>query len=742
MKTKSVNLTMFIACLCCFIMALSIVGTNADNLRSTMQSEYHLSFYNDGWMSEGKAVATGTTIDTNNNELTITNTIFPEELGENVMFFSNERQPVAVYADDELLFSYGMGSYPHKLSATNHIPVRLPEKGHDYTVKVTFRTQNGQCTIPTFRVGSLNDVILLMFTHDIMTFASIPILALVSIMLMIVSILMYKEHISEPRVFGLTMFYLIAVCWSIYDTEIVCLLNIDMELITTITHYMLLMMPLPMHFFLRKSCAHYELKYAGAIHSLILANFFVQTALFLLNICSLHDMLTATQVLIFGCMFYGAIAATIDYRTKPSVQGMVLAGNLYVCSAMGIGTILAYWLSSGTVLYHTFFQLTLYIFMIGNLTVIMLSLGEYKYDLRLSSFLSEVDQITGIGNRKAFDKKLNAVYKNTEKYPNPTLVFMDINGLKYTNDTYGHEAGDALLITAAKCISRSFEGQGTAYRIGGDEFAVICDNTSHSLVTCYRQMDTFVSEYNVSSDVPLSIARGSSPVMSDNRQRLTMSDWKMLADKAMYEDKAINRRGHMSENARDYLEIISSFVNAVDAKDTYTANHSSRVAQMTDYICQLIGMSDTQMNQIHIAASLHDIGKIAVPDSILLKDSGLTDEERKTMQTHPVRGEQIMKATPAFYDVSKMIRHHHERYDGSGYPDGLAGTDIPLGSRIIAIADSIDAMTSTRSYRKALSIDICRSEIEKNLGTMYDKAIASLVLENWEGIEEIISKSE
>ena len=145
------------------------------------------------------------------------------------------------------------------------------------------------------------------------------------------------------------------------------------------------------------------------------------------------------------------------------------------------------------------------------------------------------------------------------------------------------------------------------------------------------------------------------------------------------------------------------------------------------------------MEDIHSAAEMHDIGKIAISESILLKPGRLTDLEYNNMKQHPVIGASIVAHAESMTEIAQIIRHHHERYDGKGYPDRLSGEEIPIGSRIIAIADSIDAMTSKRCYRDALPIDTCFEEIKKNLGIMYDAAIGKIVMDNWDEVTALLT---
>lgn len=189
---------------------------------------------------------------------------------------------------------------------------------------------------------------------------------------------------------------------------------------------------------------------------------------------------------------------------------------------------------------------------------------------------------------------------------------------------------------------------------------------------------------------------------------------------------------HAAAHLLQYHDLIESIVSALDARDTYTASHSNRVADMVLVLAAALWLDPDETALIHIAAHLHDIGKIAVPDAVLRKTGPLTADEWQEMRRHPVTGYNILRRVADFQDIAVLVLHHHERWDGRGYPDGLSGTDIPLGSRIIAVADSIDAMMSSRSYRAAMTGAACRCEIEKNSGIMYDPRVASAALAHWD----------
>ncbi|WP_102401859.1 HD-GYP domain-containing protein [Haloimpatiens massiliensis] len=184
-----------------------------------------------------------------------------------------------------------------------------------------------------------------------------------------------------------------------------------------------------------------------------------------------------------------------------------------------------------------------------------------------------------------------------------------------------------------------------------------------------------------------------------------------------------------------YHDIIESLVAALEAKDNYTRGHSDRVAHMSYELAKKIGIRGVELENIHIAGHLHDIGKIGVPDTILNKNTKLLPHEWQYIKMHPEIGFNILNKSNKLKNISKIVLYHHERWDGKGYPKGIGGTDIPLGSRVIAVCDSIDAMTSDRPYRKAMSFEACIDEIINNKGIMFDPVIAQYVEDNIQIIE-------
>ena len=193
-----------------------------------------------------------------------------------------------------------------------------------------------------------------------------------------------------------------------------------------------------------------------------------------------------------------------------------------------------------------------------------------------------------------------------------------------------------------------------------------------------------------------------------------------------------------------YLETIETLRFTVEAKDTYTRGHSDRVSAYSVLIGKYLNLSEEDLHLLKIGGLFHDIGKIGIPDSILLKTDKLTDDEYSEIKNHPTIGAHILSNATIFEKAIPIVKHHHERYDGRGYPSKLAGENIPYLARIAAVADSFDAMTSRRTYRDSLSIDVVKEEIKKNKGTQFDPNIADVFLDilnnHYDEIEEIRSK--
>ena len=219
--------------------------------------------------------------------------------------------------------------------------------------------------------------------------------------------------------------------------------------------------------------------------------------------------------------------------------------------------------------------------------------------------------------------------------------------------------------------------------------------------------------------------------------------------KSIKQMREIQRINEELSDAKDqlekaYLESIQTLRYTVEAKDTYTRGHSDRVSEFAVLIGQKMGLSEAELKTLKIGGLFHDIGKIGIPDSILLKETKLSDDEYSEIKHHPSIGAHILSNATIFADIIPIVKYHHERYDGRGYPENLVGENIPLLARITSVADAFDAMSSRRTYRNNLEIEVIKEEIRKNRGTQFDPKAADIfldILENeFEKIKEIQEK--
>lgn len=234
---------------------------------------------------------------------------------------------------------------------------------------------------------------------------------------------------------------------------------------------------------------------------------------------------------------------------------------------------------------------------------------------------------------------------------------------------------------------------------------------------------------------------------SDNFDQLLLliqSGLKAIDQRKTISDMNIELESANKKLKKAYLDIIQTIRATVEAKDSYTRGHSDRVSEFSVLLGKHLGVSDEQLEVLRIGGLFHDVGKIGIPDTILLKNGKLTDEEYNEIKKHPKIGVDIIGDSEMFKDIIPFVKYHHERYDGKGYPEGLIGENIPYIARIAAVADSFDAMTSRRVYRDSLSIDIVKDEFMKNLGSQFDPHIGSIFLDiidnHYNEIKEIQEK--
>jgi diguanylate cyclase (GGDEF)-like protein len=320
------------------------------------------------------------------------------------------------------------------------------------------------------------------------------------------------------------------------------------------------------------------------------------------------------------------------------------------------------------------------------------------------------DALTGLGNRR---KLMRDVEESVQREGTTTgLALFDLDGFKLYNDTFGHPAGDSLLARLGRALEQVSEDWGNAYRLGGDEFCILVRTDDADLDAAIEQASAALSEHGSGFSVTPS---NGSVTMPDETDDTTVAF--QMADQRLYLQKGTRRRSRDSEQVRDVL------IQALREKQPDLDEHLGGVATLAQAVGRRLGLHAEGIDEVTRAAELHDIGKMAVPDAILEKPADLDDEERSLIRQHTVIGERILAVSPAMRSVGTLVRHSHERYDGHGYPDKLAGEEIPLGARIIAVCDAFDAMTTNRAYQDAVPFDDALDELRRCAGGQFDPAV-------------------
>jgi len=343
---------------------------------------------------------------------------------------------------------------------------------------------------------------------------------------------------------------------------------------------------------------------------------------------------------------------------------------------------------------------------------------ELAFQNEKISFLSYHDYLTGLYNRAYFEEaKLRL---DTPGMLPISIIMGDINGLKLINDGFGHPKGDELLVEIANILKSCGRPEDIISRIGGDEFGIILPQTDMQTAqrVCSCIYDTCKQYSLQGSSIYPSISLGYATKSSETE---TLDEILIAAEESMSKQKLLESRSAHSS-------IIGSIKVIMFEKSQETEEHAERLVQLSKSIGVAMSLTDDQINELELLSTLHDIGKMSLPAAILSKPGKLNDEEWREMKKHPEVGFRIAQATSELVPIAKYILCHHERWDGKGYPQGLIGEQIPLLSRIVAIADSFDAMTNDRAYRVAMTNREAKEEIKRCSGTQFDPEISQLFL--------------
>lgn len=356
----------------------------------------------------------------------------------------------------------------------------------------------------------------------------------------------------------------------------------------------------------------------------------------------------------------------------------------------------------------------------GNTTGVVIVFRDFtdkKEKQKQIEFLSFHDHLTGLYNRRYMEDALKRL--DTERNLPFTIMILDLNGLKLTNDAFGHEVGDKVIKIASEIMSKVCRADDIISRIGGDEFAILLPNTDEKYAESIKRRINEAASIAEFNSVIVSLAIGYAVKTNINED---ISVIQKKADNDMYNDKL---RFGKSMGSLTIETVLRNICNKYESEQL----HTEKVSQYCELLAKALGLSEKEISDVKTAGALHDIGLIIVQPEILNKQGKLTEEEMNVIKRHPEIGYQILKGVDKYVSLAESILYHHERFDGKGYPKGLMGIEIPIHARIIAVADAYEAMTSKRSYKKYLSKEEAELELLRCAGTQFDSHIVKVFME-------------
>lgn len=382
--------------------------------------------------------------------------------------------------------------------------------------------------------------------------------------------------------------------------------------------------------------------------------------------------------------------------------------------------------------------------LIGIFILIAWTLGYFvkadKQYIEQLEYGVNIDNLTGIYNHRYFSNALKSLTELAKENNKPlSLIFLDIDYFKNYNDLNGHQKGDLVLKNIADILKESTRKDDVVARYGGEEFVIILPEAAEAFAVKIgerireRIEATYFENQELQPNGNLTISMG---VSSFPEKAKTDDELIKNADDALYRAKFFNKnrvetytsifdelKNSVDEKDTDLITSIKTLIMVINVKDKYTFGHTERVVIYCQMLADELNLAESDRKRLIYAAYLHDIGKIDAPKVLLNKETPLTMEEWEILKQHPVKGAEIIRPVKSINDTMPLIRHHHERYDGAGYPDGLKGTAIPYLARVLTVVDCFDAMTTDRPYKKKNTIEDAIEELKRNSDSQFDPII-------------------
>jgi diguanylate cyclase (GGDEF)-like protein len=343
---------------------------------------------------------------------------------------------------------------------------------------------------------------------------------------------------------------------------------------------------------------------------------------------------------------------------------------------------------------------------------------------------ARTDALTGLLNHGAMQVRIREEIARARRDDTPlACVIIDLDDFKAVNDSRGHHAGDELLRHVARLLSREVRPYDVVARYGGDEFVLLLPGSDEDAATHAAERVRDALGTGCSIGVAAWNAELEAGGLLDQADRALLLAKRTGKNRVAVANPDVERELALLQAQRGSPAAVQALAAAIEERDNYTHEHSEQVVHLARGVAMLLGRPADDVERIAHAALLHDVGKLATPNDILRKDGPLTGEEWEVMAEHPVVGERILLRTPELVPIAPLVRHEHEHWDGSGYPDGLAGLRIPLGSRIILACDAYNAMITSRPYRDAMEHEAALDELRRGAGRQFDPEVVEALLD-------------
>lgn len=536
---------LFFACLTIAVLAYTLIGEVRQNIKI---SQDKVSSMKDGWYyldgNQKVSVQLPAVIEKKEGEslLLYNDSLSEKEAGKTLTTKAADYN-LKILFDGQILYEYSDDNFPRNAQMKRKLDCNgvLPSEMEEGTVVFQYQNTNGGIyRLNEIFIGTEKAVFEKHVKSSVMPLTISFVMLVLAFLAMGVQLYLYYLNLEEPRFLNMAAFLVICSIWCLTDSAVFQQISANYQIICIISFYAFMLMSIPMIHFVKNTGNLKNHKELNVIIAAFYLNAILQGILNSFHVFEYIEMLFVTHLLlIIGVLWIGALLYK-EYKSNANreIRSVILA--FVLMAACGVLALLLYWLLEISY-YSVIFELGILIFVFILMNVIILNMADnfrFKAEMVIYQRLAMEDRLTGIGNRRAFDEKVYELMLDADQYDNIVLIFMDLNGLKKVNDTYGHNAGDEMIIASSRCIRNTFMDMGFSYRIGGDEFCVLIPNPTGSKEEWFEKMDHEISIYNQRNRYKISIARGLSYLRDDDGNLKTISDWKYEADQNMYRDKA------------------------------------------------------------------------------------------------------------------------------------------------------------------------------------------------------------